>query len=66
MRIKFKFNSQYKYDVDVTPSRVAVWEYSRINGDGIFNLYDKDQFVSKGSSLSKKLRFESLHNNLQE
>lgn len=66
MRIKFKFNSQYKYDVDVTPSRVAVWEHYQpyINGDGIFNLYDKDQFVSKGSSLSKKLRFESLHNNL--
>ena len=68
MKIKFKFNSRCKYDVDVTPSRVAVWEHYQpyINGTGIFNLYDKTQFTTKGSSLSKKLRFESLYNNLAQ
>ena len=66
MNITFTFNKKFNYNVNVVPSKVAVWEQyiPYKNSEGIYSLINKDIFVSSGASLSGKFRFESIYNNL--
>ena len=63
---KFIFNKRFEYNVDVLPSKIAIWEAYKpfLDDSGIFSIYEKDSFTSQGSSLSSKIRLESLYNNL--
>lgn len=67
---RFRFNQNETYDVEIHPAKIAVWEkyspYSK--STGIFSLFDRERYVSSktGSSLSSKLRYECLFNNLTQ
>ena len=65
---EFIFNKRFKYNVDVLPSKIAIWEAYKpfLDDSGIFSIYEKESFTSQGSSLSSKIRLESLYNNLNK
>ena len=65
---RFRFNANDTYEVEVYPAKIAVWEkYAPFtNRTGFFKLVEKEEFVSSGSSLSSKLRYECLFNNLSQ
>ena len=70
MHQKFRFNQNEIYDVEVHPAKIAVWEkytpYAK--STGIFSLYERERYVSSktGTSLSSKIRYECLYNNLAQ
>ena len=65
---KFIFNKKYEYNVEMHPSKIAIWEAYKpfLDGSGIFSVYEKNSFITTGSSLSSRIRLEMLYNNLSQ
>ena len=65
---RFVFNKRFEYNVDILPSKIAIWEAYKpfLKGSGIFSVYEKKSFISTSSSLSSRIRLEALYNNLSQ